>query len=157
MKVFTDAHGHEWSIDIDVNTIRRVRDLAGCDLLDLDTVFKRLGTDTVLLCDVLYAVCQPVAEAKGVTSEAFGAALRGDAIDTATQALLQELACFFPKRRRVLLESILARIEDVEERILAAATARLESGDLEAEIEKALASLKPSTSSPASSESTPAP
>ena len=155
MKVFTDAQGREWAIEIDTNAIRRVRDLTKLNLFDLDAVCSRLPTDVVLLCDVLYALCRSVAEAKGVSSEEFGKALHGDVIDEASKALLEELAPFLGKRRRALLKTVLARSDELEEKLLTVAEARLEK--MGTDIEEVLTSLKPSTSSPASSESTPAP
>ena len=51
-----------WTVQITVATIKRVQALVGVNLLDvLDSkshLLEKLSTDPILLCDVLYAICQ---------------------------------------------------------------------------------------------------
>ena len=101
MQTFRENAGRTWAVSVDVAAIKRVRALAGFDLLSVmdGKAVDRLIADPVLLCDVLCALCRPEAERLGVTDEDFGRAMAGDAIDHATQALLEELVSFCPNPR----------------------------------------------------------
>jgi len=160
MKTFKDNAGRAWTVQVDVAAIKRVRSLLDVDLMEAveGKLLERLVSDPVLLCDIVYVVCKPEADAKGVTDEDFGRAMAGDALELATTALLEDLIAFFPLARRRLLEKALAKLRELEARALAVAETRLDSPELEAEMEKALASIGNSSgSSPGSSESTPTP
>jgi len=66
--------------------------------------------------DVLYAICKPDADKQGVTDEEFGEAMAGDAIEQATEALLDEIVDFFPSAKRQVMRKILnatRRFEDI--------------------------------------------
>ena len=118
MKSFTDNLGRTWTLVVNVAAIKRVRALCGVDLnaiveIDKDQnptaeLLERLSTDPVLLVDVLFAVCKPECDQKGVTDEDFGAAMAGDAIEQATSALLDEIVDFFPTAKRMAMQKILA-------------------------------------------------
>ena len=101
MRTFKDNAGRTWTISLTVSAVKRVRDLAKIDLLDLANgrVIERLSADPVTLCDALYAACKPQADAEGITDEAFGEAMAGDAIEHASKALVEELIQFFPNAR----------------------------------------------------------
>ena len=100
MKTFTDNTGRTWTLSVTVGTIKRVRALCGVDLANIITMesgktpnvglLERLAADPVLLVDVLFAVCKPEADAKGITDEEFGRAMAGDAIELAATALRRE-------------------------------------------------------------------
>ena len=160
MKTFNDNSGRVWSVSLNVDAIKRVRTLVDVDLMQAvgGKLLERLTTDPVLLCDVLYAVCKAEADAKNVTDEEFGRALAGDAIDAATTALLEELVDFFPQAKRRVLGKAMGKLKTLQARALEVAEKRLDSPELEREIEAALngaGSL--SGNSPVSPESTPAP
>ncbi len=162
MQHFTDNEGRQWSFRLDVNVIRRVRTMTGCNPLAIfdktDDVLGRLGTDPILLADVLYAICKPEADARNVTDEDFSRGLYGQAIADATDALLEALADFFEPRRARLLRAILERMRKVQSAAQEMVEARLESGTLEAAVQQALRSAsEPSGGPPESSASTPAP
>ena len=141
MKTFKDNAGRAWTVQVDVAAIKRVRSLLDVDLMEAveGKLLERLVSDPVLLCDIVYVVCKPEADAKGVTDEDFGRAMAGDALELATTALLEDLVAFFPLARRRLLEKALAKLRELEARALAVAATRLDSPELEAEMEKALA------------------
>ncbi len=108
MKTFTDNTGRTWTLSVTVGTIKRVRALCGVDLANIITMesgktpqvglLERLASDPVLLVDVLFAVCKPEADTKGITDEEFGRAMAGDAIELAATALLDEIIDFSPGR-----------------------------------------------------------
>ena len=158
MKSFTDNAGRTWAVLVNVDTIKRVRGLVKVDLLDLDSLDK-LIRDPILLCDVVYAVCQPEAEAKHVTDEYFGRAMAGDPIDQATKALLEELADFSPSPRdRANLRRVLETTWRVLDRARDVIEARIAGLNVEQVVEEALATVGVSSgAAPVSPASTPAP
>ena len=167
MKSFTDNTGRTWTLVVNVATIKRVRALCGVDLNSIVEVedgkpsaklLERLSGDPVLLVDVLYAVCRPECDRKGVSDEDFGAAMAGDAVEQATDALLDEIVDFFPEAKRKAFQRILS----ASRRFGEAARRRLEATLADGRIEDALVSelerltgLSPSA--PESAESTPTP
>lgn len=167
MHTFKDNQGRDWDVQINVDTIKRVRGLLDVDLLDAvgGDILERLVGDPVMLCDVLYAVCKPEAEEHGVSDEEFGRGMAGQAIDSATEALLEELTDFFPSRTRRLLKQALKKMNELQDVLLKEAQNKLESGDLDKTLLEELRGFgqlpeRPaglSGTSPASSESTPAP
>ena len=173
MRTFNDNAGRTWSLTLNVWTVKKVRDLLGVDLLNLGGesatgssdkkpgLLFRLIADPVLLVDVLYVVCKDQADGASVTDEQFGRAMGGDAIDAATKAFLEELADFTPSprdraRARKVIETTWAMIDKAQDVL----DARAEK-ELPAAVETLLAEMSAlgslSTSSPASSEQTPAP
>jgi hypothetical protein len=158
VKTFNDNAGRTWTIAINVDAIKRVRSLLDVDLLEIveGKLIEKLIRDPVLLCDVVYAVCKPETDAKSVSDEEFGRAMAGDAIEHATKALLEDLVGFSPSPRdRANLQRVLATTWNVMDRARDLVEKRLESGELEKVVERALANAGSSSgAAPASSEST---
>ena len=160
MRTFKDNAGRTWTISLTVTAVKRVRDLAKIDLLDLANgrVFERLVADPVTLCDALYAACKPQADAEGITDEAFGEAMAGDAIEHASKALVEELIQFFPNaRERAALSRVVQTMDAAMDRARTLVERRIESGEIERAIANAMdpAMAGPSsTGSPDSSAST---
>lgn len=153
MKLFKDNAGRDWSVSVNVATLKRVRDLLNVDLLDMATL-EKLSADPVLLVDVLYVICRDEAKAGDVTDEQFGVGLAGDSLDAATTAMMEELVSFFPPRRRAILRKIIDRMRGLESKQLDLIEQRIDGGELDRIVEESLARLnsgKTSTSSPASS------
>lgn len=144
MKTFVDNAGRTWTVAINVDAIKRVRDLAGVNLLEVieGKLLERLIGDPILLCDVIYSICKPEAEAKTITDTDFGRAMGGDAIDGATTALLEELVDFFPLARRRVLSKALEKLRKFETAALNAVEVRLESPELEQRLAADLAQLQ---------------
>ena len=116
MKSFTDNAGRDWTVEVNVSALKRIKGLTGTDLLEAidGPLVERLIRDPVLLCDVVYAACKPQADERGVSDEDFGRAMAGDAIDRATAALLEELVAFCPSPRdRANLGRVLQATRDV--------------------------------------------
>jgi len=160
VKTFKDNADRTWTVTVNVDAIKRVRSLLSIDLMEAveGKLIERLIGDPVLLCDVIYCVCKEDADAKGITDEEFGRAMAGDAIELATTALLEELVDFFPQGKRQLLRKALAKLETLQETMLAVVSERLDSPELDAQLLAELRKLGDSFGdSPASSESTPAP
>jgi len=159
MKTFTDNAGRTWTLAINVDVLKRVRGLVDVNLLDIidGKLIERLYRDPVLLCDVVYAVCKPEADAKSVSDEDFGRAMAGDAIEQATKALLEELVLFSPSPRdRANLQRVLETTWRVMDKARDLVEARLATVDAEQIVAQALATSGTSSgSAPASPASTP--
>lgn len=118
MRTFKDNQDREWTVEITVAAIKRVRGLAGVDLMEVlegsNGLIEKLVRDPVILCDVIYAASKPQADERQVSDEAFGASMAGDAIEHATAALLEELVDFCPSPRdRANLGRVLKATRDV--------------------------------------------
>lgn len=136
MKTFKDNADRTWTVTVNVDAIKRVRSLLSIDLMEAveGKLIERLIGDPVLLCDVIYCVCKEDADAKGIKDEDFGRAMAGDAIELATTALLEELVDFFPQGKRQLLRKALAKLETLQETMLAVVSERLGSPELDAQL-----------------------
>jgi len=146
MREFKDNADRPWSIEVHVAAVKRVRDLVGVDLLEIveGTLIEKLIRDPILLCDIVYALCKPQADERDprVTDEEFGRAMAGDAIEHATEALLEELVSFCPSPRdRQNLGRVLEATKRVMDRARDMVEAKLESGELERIAEEALDQL----------------
>jgi hypothetical protein len=165
MKTFTDSAGRTWTIALTIDAAKRVKSLLDVNLLEPEAgdppLLTRLGTGVILLCDVIFAIVKPQADAAGVSDEQFGAALGGDAILAAQRAFYEELVDFFRKLGR----TDLAKAVDAQRRVMDLAVARIETRierlDLEMMVDNTLRDAEStpgalSTSLPPSSASTPA-
>lgn len=101
---FKDKAGQEWNAGITVGALRRVLAATGIDLTRLFDDEKaepvqKLLANPLAIADVVFAVIEPQAKAKGIDADAFGELLEGDALAQATDALLDALAVFFSARQ----------------------------------------------------------
>jgi hypothetical protein len=129
MHGFKDSAGRYWSVRVDVGAVKRVRSALGVDLMQVAErknaeggrepgVLERLASDPVLLVDAIYVLCRDQAEAHGVSDEEFGAAMAGDALDHAVQAMLGAIVDFFPNpRERAALKRLLEAAAQEAERV----------------------------------------
>ncbi|MFN0133152.1 MAG: hypothetical protein ACKVW3_11595 [Phycisphaerales bacterium] len=161
MRTFKDNAGRQWSVEINVAALKRVRGLTGTDLMQVieGTLIEKLIRDPVLLCDVVYAICKPEADTRTppVSDEEFGKAMAGDAIEAATTAVLEELVSFCPSPRdRANLGRVLQATTKVMERARDLVKRKLDSGELDRLADRLLATAGGSSgSAPESSASTP--
>ena len=159
MSQFKDAQGREWTVRIDVNALRAVRDALDFDLLSKRGVEQLgdLAADPILLVATLYVLCKDQIAERELSEKVFAAALYGDAIAEAVDALLEGLIAFFPERQRRALMAVMARIDKVQATAMDKVEAALESGAMDQMIEDQITSGLASTSSPESPGSPPAP
>ena len=143
MKTFKDNAGRSWTITVNVDAIKRVRSLLDVNLMEAveGKLLEQLVSDPVLLCDIIYVLCKPEADTQQVSDEDFGRSMAGDAVEHATTALLEELVEFFPLPKRRLLTKALDKLKTLEAKALEVAEKRLDSPELEAEMEAALKEL----------------
>lgn len=162
MKVFKDNSGREWKVAITVETVKRVRSLCGVNLLDAVKIEKdgvnadlidQIANDPVLLVDIIYCVCRPQAEAEGVTDVQFGESMTGETVETATDALLEELINFFPEAKKKVLRLILDSVKRLKSQANTAMENLLNSGELRQALARMESDVSASfTSSPGSAE-----
>lgn len=133
MKQFKDSQDRTWTIDLNVDSIEQVRALTEVNLYAAleGSLLEELGSNPKKLVDVVFALCEEQAKAKGVSDREFGKAMRGDAIDAATMALLEDLVDFFPQARRPTLRKILDKANQVQAKALAMATEAVDKLDVD--------------------------
>lgn len=155
MKTFQDNAGRTWTVAVNVDAVKRVRDLLSEDLLDVENVLRRLMVDPILLCDVVYCVCKPQADAERIGDVDFARAMAGDAIARAKAALVEEVVNFSPDARdRENLALAVEKFNVMTGRARELIKTRLNSPTLSREIEAALSTVGDSfTNSPESPES----
>lgn len=136
---FTDKDGREWELTLDAPKIMEVR--RDCDPLFLkesdgaeSTTFVRLSDDPVLLCRVLYVLCNKQRQRLKVSEEEFYLGVVGNVIDAATEALLQAMLSFIPRRRREALEATAAQIQAIQQLATTQALRKLQDPELEARV-----------------------
>jgi hypothetical protein len=124
MRTFRDELGRDWTIKLTIDEVKRVRDLAKFDLLNLHQIdetgmalVQRLAVDVVCVADVAYAVLKPQADKLGVTDSDFAQGLGGEAMQILHEALLAEIRDFFQKLGRTEAVAMIAQAQ----RFLAAA------------------------------------
>jgi len=169
---FRDTEGREWSLRLDVATLRRVRDLTTVDLGKLFADPRQLAAlhdDIILFVDVLYAIVKPAADARNVTDIQFGESLAGDVLEGAVLAFECAVVDFLPERdRRAVLRQLIDGNRAAQKQAVLRIQNAIRDGLIEQGIAAQLATLdqmltKPSpsgksaTDSPPSSDSSPVP
>lgn len=144
MRIFTDSKKADWSLDLTIGSIRRVKQLTGVDLLDAKDgrVLVELAENPIQTVDVLYAIVQPQAQARGMNDEAFGESLDGDSLRAATDAFIEELVLFFlhyrPEIGRVL-QALWGKVERINAQMGELALSKIEGPAVQAMMEAAYA------------------
>lgn len=151
MKTFKDMNGREWNVAIDLNAARRVRDITKFHLLNPDVggTVKALGSDIVLLVDVLYSICKPQADAQKISDEEFGRSVDGAQLESALEAIRDGVVDFFPQSREANTK-IFAALKDVQQKLKTQLDQKLDSGEFASSLESEL--KKYAGNSPGSSE-----
>lgn len=148
MRQFKARDGQTYTVEISIGTARRVRALIDFDLLgliDAPDQIQRLADDPIFLVDLLYSIVEPQATARGIDDIAFGESLDGDAVETATRALLEALVDFFPKPRRKLLERLLHGADKVQADAMATIDKALADGTVDRIVEASIRAHLPTT------------
>lgn len=148
MKILKDELGREWSVSLNFASLRRIRDIAGLNLLDTrNGAFSWMeNPETIGL--LIYAMAKPECEKLGIGEEDFARGMVGDALDRATEAVLDELVNFTPNPEgRRMMRDLVGKMKQLKSE----AIARADKSILE------LTSGPAPSSLPGSSELTPAP
>ena len=150
MKTFTDAAGRTWTISLNLGTALAVKEKLGVDLLQPEAgdppLLTRLGTDELLLGEVLCALLEEQFEANRVTAEDVRAGFDGATLLAAQKAFYEELVDFFRSRGR----ADRARAVETQERMIDAAVkaieTRIEGIDIDETIRGAMSGSLPEPS-----------
>jgi len=145
VKTFTDNADRSWNVEINVAAVKRVRDLAGVDLLEIveGKLIQKLISDPILLCDIIYVVCKPQADERSISDEDFGRAMAGDAIEHATAALLEELVSFCPSPRdRKNLGHVLEKTNRVMDKAREYVEQKLDTIEIDQVVEEAVRQIE---------------
>lgn len=147
MRSFKDRHGRAWVVELTVGAVKRVKALAGFDVLTIVTggteVFGEFLGDAVRQCEALYAICKPEADTAGVTLDMFLDAIAGDSLLEARDVLVEEITDFFPDpRTRINLRALIQKARQVTEIVQRQGGEAITEIDVQKEAEKILASLK---------------
>lgn len=103
MRLIRDTNGREWTIDLNISTIRKLRarvkqspTLDGVDVLDYASVLVSLS-DMLFCADLLYETIRDEAESAGISAEDFGRSLKGRVLFDAVKEWTAEYLDFFPE------------------------------------------------------------
>jgi hypothetical protein len=139
MQSFKDNQGATWSIEITVTTVKRLKNELDIDLMKIaepdSDLLDRLAGDPILLVDALWVICRDNAT---ITDEEFGQRMGGESIDNAVMALMEAIADFFPRARREILRKMIAKARQAEETVLSRVSEKMDSGEIESEVERQL-------------------
>ena len=152
---FVDTQNRQWTPEINVVTIARVRKTLDINLLELmlpDNPLAERMNDPCLVVDVLYLLCEEQVKRIDLSAEDFGRAMNADAIEQGMAELLEGLVLFSPSGIRPAHQKILekARVYRMKaaQRIRELVTDETFDAMLEREIDKR---LNPPGSSPTES------
>lgn len=173
MASFKDSQDRSWKINLDGPKIMAIREECDSEFLKDDftdqskpSTFARLQADPVLLCRVIFLLCEKQINERNVDEEDFYSSVIGESLDAATDALLEAVVNFSPRRTREMLEAFVAQDkiqQEATKRILEKvnspalmneALAKIEA-KVDAGLEQILTSLSSATDTQESSESTP--
>ena len=108
---FKDNRGRLWNLKADRSAMARVFIGNGIDLTGGQPVWDRLAADMELVVRVLWSICEPEADQRGITPEDFGRSLYsvdGRTIGGAVSAMLCSFADNYPRRERMILQRAVA-------------------------------------------------
>lgn len=155
MKRFADAHGRTWTLSITLGSAMRVKDALGIDLLQPEAgdppLLTRLGTDEMLLGEVLCALMQDQFDAHDLTPEQVRDSFDGETLCAAQSAFYEDMIDFFQQRGRLDRAKATAKQLSLIQAAVAEIAAKVDAIDVDETIRGAM-----SGNSPETSESTPA-
>jgi len=133
MEKFEDAKGEVWTITIDINKIKRVRERLGIDLIKAaeGQELLDLADDIEALINLIYVLCADQAEERGMTDEDFGACLVGDVFDKSYIAMMTELVNFFPSRKGRLLKAAWTKTDKMTDQAINKGVEMIESQEMD--------------------------
>ncbi|MDD3585818.1 MAG: hypothetical protein PHQ75_01435 [Thermoguttaceae bacterium] len=104
MKTFVDTQGRTWSITLNLGAAMKIRDRLGVDLLQPELgdppLLTRLGTDELLLGEVICNLLESQFDVHKVTAEDIYNAFDGKTLQDAQEAFYQEMIHFFRQSGR---------------------------------------------------------
>ena len=150
MKTFTDAAGRTWTIALNLGTAMKVKAKLDIDLLQPEAgdppLLTRLGTDEMLLGEVLCAMLEGQFETHKVSEEDVRAAFDGQTLLAAQKAFYEELIDFFRSRGRNDRAKAVAKQMAMIEAAVTAVETRIDALDIDQAIRGAMSGASPGPS-----------
>ena len=150
MKTFNDAAGRTWTLTLNLGTAMRVKAKLDIDLLQPEAgdppLLTRLGTDEMLLGEVLCAMLEGQFETHKVSDEDVRASFDGETLLAAQKAFYEELIAFFRSRGRNDRAKAVAKQMALIEAAVAAVETRIDALDIDATIRGAMSGGSPEAS-----------
>jgi len=147
MKTFTDKAGRTWTVTLTLGTAMTVKGQLGIDLLQPEEgdppLLTRLGTDEILLGEVLCAMLAPQFETHGVTVEDVRNGFDGETLLAAQKAFYEELIDFFRSRGRTDRAKAVAKQVKMIDAAVTAVETRIDAIDVEQTIAGAISGESP--------------
>jgi len=147
MKTFTDRVGRSWTITLTLGTAMTVKEQLGVDLLQPEAgdppLLTRLGTDEMLLGEVLCAMLQQQFETQGVTAEEVRNGFDGQTLLAAQKAFYEELIDFFQSRGRTDRAKAVAKQVKMIDAAVVAVETRIDALDIDRTIAGAMSGESP--------------
>ena len=161
MKTFTDAAGRTWTLTLTLGTAMKVKAKLDIDLLQPEAgdppLLTRLGTDEMLLGEVLCAMLEGQFETHKVTDDDVRSSFDGQTLLAAQKAFYEELIAFFQSRGRSDRAKAVAKQMALIEAAVAAVETRIDALDIDATIRGAMTLGETSGASQEASASIPGP
>ena len=147
MKAFTDRAGRSWTVTLTLGTAMTVKEQLGVDLLQPEAgdppLLTRLGTDEMLLGEVLCAMLQQQFETQGVTAEEVRNGFDGQTLLAAQKAFYEELIDFFQSRGRTDRAKAVAKQVKMIDAAVTAVGTRIDALDIDQTIAGAMSGESP--------------
>ncbi len=147
MKTFNDAAGRTWTLSLNLGTALNVKSKLGIDLLQPEAgeppLLTRLGTDELLLGEVLCALLESQFVAHKVTEADVRLAFDGKTLLSAQKAFYEELEDFFRSRGRMDRAQAVAAQAKLIQKATLAIEQKLAAMDLDSLIDGALSGSLP--------------
>lgn len=118
MRTFTDGAGRTWTLSLTIGSAKRVKDKLDINILEPEMgeppLITRLGTDLLLLGNVICCLLEPQFEAHNVTADDVYDAFNGDTLFAAQKAFYEEMIDFFRKDRPNLSRAVAAQMKMID-------------------------------------------
>lgn len=124
MHAFKDNKGREWKFEGNFASYGRVKAATDVQLWDIATENRESLTklhDPWTLGQVIWAMVEPQADAKGISPEEFYEGFDGEVLERAAAALIDEMIFFCQPQKRKILQMAAEKAREIgrrEERIL---------------------------------------
>lgn len=116
MKSFTDKNGKCWDLELNVGAAIRLKSRLDFDLENIITLDKqqnpddvslleKISGDAIFLFNIIYVLCEKQCNEAKISQEDFAECFDADTIESATDALVDEIINFSrPAKRKVLMQ-----------------------------------------------------
>jgi hypothetical protein len=135
MKTFKDSTGRGWEISLTLGSAMKVKSKLGVDLLQPEDgdppLLTRLGTDEMLLAEIICCLLENQFEKHGVDAENIYEAFDGETLLASQKAFYEELVDFFRSRGRADRAKAVAKQTALINLAVAQAEQKIDAVDIE--------------------------